>query len=48
MFDFDKLPKITLSDESVMKVLFGLLPIVLGVLAFLVVIALSEFEIISF
>lgn len=48
MFDFDKLPKITLSDESVMKVLFGLLPIVLGVLAFLTVVALSEFGILKF
>lgn len=48
MIDFKKLPKISLNDESVLKVLFGLLPIVLGIFAILILLLLSEFKIVHF
>lgn len=48
MIDFNKLPKISFENDSVQKVLFGLLPIVLAILAFLAVLVLVEFDLIRF
>lgn len=46
MIDFNKLPRISLENDDVQKVLFGLLPLILGILAFLLLMLLSEFELI--
>ena len=43
MIDFKKFPKFSFKNEAVLMVILGLLPIVLGILAFLVVMLLSEF-----
>jgi hypothetical protein len=42
MFDLNKLPKISLSDDNFQKIVFGLLPIILGILVLLVLMLLSE------
>ena len=48
MIDFKKLPKFSFKDESVWMIIFGLLPLVLGIFIYLVVLLLSAFKIVNF
>ena len=42
MIDFDNLPKITFKDEDFSMIMYGLLPIVIGILALLVLMIFTE------
>ena len=42
MFDLNKLPKISFQDDNFQKIVFGLLPIILGILVLLVLMLLNE------